>query len=89
MRYFIHLAYDGSKYRGWQQQKNTIHTVQQVLEKVLSRLFKEKVSAYGCGRTDAGVHASQYIVQINLDEAPVFDLKFRLNKNLPDDIAVF
>jgi tRNA pseudouridine38-40 synthase len=89
MRYFIHLGFDGSNYRGWQQQKVTRYTVQEVLEETLSRLFKEKVSAYGCGRTDAGVHASQYVVQINLDEAPTFDLKFRLNKNLPDDIAVF
>ncbi len=89
MRYFIHLAFDGSNYRGWQRQKGTRNTVQEVVEQTLSRLFKKEVSAYGCGRTDAGVHASQYVIQINLDEAPAFDLKFRLNKNLPDDIAVF
>jgi len=89
MRYFIHLGFDGSNYRGWQRQKNTRNTVQEVVEQTLSQLFKKEVSAYGCGRTDAGVHASQYVLQINLDEAPLFDLKFRLNKNLPDDIAVF
>jgi len=89
MRYFIHLGFEGSNYRGWQRQKNTRNTVQEVVEQTLSRLFKKGVSVYGCGRTDAGVHASQYVIQINLDEAPTFDLKFRLNKNLPDDIAVF
>ena len=89
MRYFIHLGFDGGNYRGWQQQKSTSNTVQEVVEKTLSRLFKKEVSAYGCGRTDAGVHASQYVIQIYVDEAPSFDLKFRLNKNLPDDIAVF
>ena len=89
MRYFIHLGFDGGSYRGWQQQKNTPNTVQEVVETTLSRLFKKEVSAYGCGRTDAGVHASQYVIHIHLDEAPTFDLKFRLNKNLPDDIAVF
>lgn len=89
MRYFIHLGYDGSNYRGWQRQKDIRNTVQEVVEQTLTRVFKKGVSAYGCGRTDAGVHASQYVIQINLDEAPVFDLKFRLNKNLPDDIAVF
>jgi tRNA pseudouridine38-40 synthase len=89
MRYFIHLGFDGSDYRGWQRQKETRNTVQEVVEQTLSRLFKKRVSAYGCGRTDAGVHASQYVIQINLDEAPVFDLKFRLNKNLPNSIAVF
>lgn len=89
MRYFIHLGYDGSNYSGWQRQKNTPETVQEVLETALSSVFKKRISTYGCGRTDAGVHASQYVVQINIDEAPTFDLKFRLNKNLPDEIAVF
>ncbi|MDW7693382.1 tRNA pseudouridine(38-40) synthase TruA [Flammeovirgaceae bacterium SG7u.111] len=89
MRYFIHLGFDGSTYRGWQRQKDTPNTVQEVIEQILSRLFKKRISVYGCGRTDAGVHASQYVIQINLDEAPAFDLKFRLNKNLPDGIAVF
>ena len=89
MRYFIHLGFDGSDYRGWQRQTETQNTVQEVVEQTLSQLFKKQVSAYGCGRTDAGVHASQYIIQINLNEAPLFDLKFRLNKNLPDGIAVF
>ena len=89
MRYFIHLGYDGGKYRGWQRQKDIPNTVQEVIEETLSRLFKKRISTYGCGRTDAGVHASQYVVQINLDEAPLFDLKFRLNKSLPEGIAVF
>ena len=89
MRYFIHLGYDGSNYRGWQRQKTPRNTVQEVIEKTLSQLFKKEISVYGCGRTDAGVHASQYVIQVNLDQAPEFDLKFRLNKNLPRDIAVF
>jgi len=63
--------------------------VQEVVEKTLSRILKGSVSVYGCGRTDAGVHASQYVIQINVDTAPAFDLKFRMNKNLPDGIAVF
>ena len=89
MRYFIHIGYDGSNYRGWQQQTNNPKTVQEEIEKTLFKLFKKKISVYGCGRTDAGVHASQYILHINLDEAPLFDLKFRMNKNLPDNIVVF
>ncbi len=89
MRYFLHLGFDGNDYSGWQRQKNTLNTVQEVVEQKLSQIFKKEVTAYGCGRTDAGVHASQYVIQINLDEPPAFDLKFRLNKNLPHDIAVF
>ncbi|MGB0864335.1 MAG: tRNA pseudouridine(38-40) synthase TruA [Saprospiraceae bacterium] len=89
MRYFLHIGFDGSNYSGWQRQKNTRNTVQEVIEKKLSQIFKKEITVYGCGRTDAGVHGSQYVIQINLDEAPTFDLKFRLNKNLPDRIAVF
>lgn len=89
MRYFIHLGFDGSSFSGWQRQNNTINTIQAVVEQTLAQIFKKKISTYGCGRTDAGVHASQYVVQINLDEAPSFDLKFRMNKNLPYSIAVF
>jgi len=89
MRYFIHLGYDGTGYRGWQRQKNNQHTVQQKIEETFSKIFKNRVTVHGCGRTDTGVHASQYVLQINLDTVPQFDLKFRLNKNLPDDIAVF
>lgn len=89
MRYFINLGYDGGNYKGWQRQKSTRKTIQEVIEQVFFKIFKEKVTVYGCGRTDAGVHASQYAIHINLDEAPKFDLKFRLNKNLPDGIAVF
>tara|TARA_B110000046_G_C13024409_1_gene413039 strand:- start:456 stop:1250 length:795 start_codon:yes stop_codon:yes gene_type:complete len=89
MRYFIHLGFDGSSYSGWQRQKNTRNTVQEIIEQTLSDIFKKGINIHGCGRTDAGVHASQYVIQINLDEAPTFDLKFRMNKNLPDGISVF
>jgi tRNA pseudouridine38-40 synthase len=89
MRYWIHLAFDGAEYRGWQRQKTPRNTVQEVIENCLSQIFKKPISVYGCGRTDAGVHASQYVVQINLDTEFTFDLAYRLNKNLPSDIAVY
>jgi len=89
MRYFLQIGFDGTSYSGWQKQKNTRNTIQEILEQKISRICKKEISVYGCGRTDAGVHSSQYICQINLEEPPSFDLKFRLNKNLPDDIAVF
>ncbi len=89
MRYFIHLGYQGTSFSGWQRQINTERTIQEVIENKLTKIFKKVVSVYGCGRTDAGVHASQYIMHIELDEAPTFDLKFRLNKNLPDSIAIY
>lgn len=55
---------------------------------MLSKIFKKNITVYGCGRTDAGVHASQYIAHIKLDTPPTFDLKYRLNKNLPTPIAI-
>lgn len=88
MRYFLNISYDGTKYSGWQRQTNTHRTIQEIIEQKLFKLFKEKLTVYGCGRTDAGVHASQYVFHINLTTVPDFDLKFRLNKNLPADIAV-
>ena len=89
MRYFIHIGFDGTGYSGWQRQKSTPNTVQQMIEQTLSRMFKKTTTAYGCGRTDAGVHASQYVIQLDIDKAPSYDLKFRLNKNLPAGIAVY
>lgn len=89
MRYFINLGFDGTDYSGWQKQKNTLNTVQEVIEQTLAQLFKKNITVYGCGRTDAGVHASQYIIHIDLEKAPDFDFKYRFNKNLPANIAVF
>lgn len=87
MRYFLHISFDGSNYHGWQFQPNVI-SVQETIENELTRIFKYPITLYGCGRTDAGVHASQYLAHINLRESLNFDLKFRLNKNLPSDISI-
>lgn len=89
MRYFLHIGYDGTNYSGWQRQKSTSNTLQQVIEQELSRVLKSDIVISGCGRTDAGVHASQYVLQVDIEEAQQFDLKFRLNKNLPQDIAIY
>ncbi len=88
MKYFVHIAYNGSNFHGWQWQPNTI-TVQGVIEKKLYAIFKEKITIFGCGRTDAGVHASQYVFHITIKNEFDFDLKFRLNKHLPNTIVVY
>ena len=88
VRYFIELSYNGKSYHGWQNQPDAI-SVQEVIEKALSTLLREKIEIVGAGRTDAGVHAKQmfahfdYEVKINADH-----LKFKLNSFLPKDIAV-
>jgi len=88
VRLLLHIGYDGSKYSGWQRQPNAV-SVQEIIEQNLEKIFHYPITVYGCGRTDAGVHASQYVMHINIAEIPSFDLKFRLNKNLPDAIAVY
>lgn len=89
-RYFIELAYNGTNYHGWQIQPNAI-SVQEVLEKMLTRLSKGKaVSVTGCGRTDTGVHAHFFIAHFELgSDVDASDYVYKLNKMLPGDIAVF
>ncbi len=88
MRYFIHLAYNGKAYRGWQRQPDVV-SVQEVLEQQLKLMLHQPITCIGCGRTDAEVHASQYFMHIDVEAELDFDAVFRLNKMLPDDIAVF
>lgn len=88
MRYFFHIAYLGTHYSGWQKHPDGI-SIQQVLEEALSKIFKKTLWVVGCGRTDAHVHASQFFFHLDVAETWDYDLLFRLNKLLPDDIAVF
>ncbi|MDB5123474.1 MAG: truA 1 [Mucilaginibacter sp.] len=88
MRYFFHIAYHGARYNGWQKQPGILN-VQGVLETALSRLLKTPITIIGCGRTDAQVHASQFFFHADIEAEWDFDLFFRLNKILQDDIAIF
>ncbi|SKB71314.1 tRNA pseudouridine synthase A [Daejeonella lutea] len=88
MRYFVHIAYKGTRYFGWQNQPNKI-SIQEVLESTLSKILKYQITIYGCGRTDAGVHASQYFFHMDIERKWDFDLFFRWNRILPVDIAIF
>lgn len=65
-RYFIELSYDGSTYHGWQTQPNA-STVQECLDKALGIYFRQPIASLGCGRTDAGVHASQFYAHFDLE----------------------
>ncbi len=88
MRYFVHIGYHGTNYSGWQIHPGVL-SVQEVLQTALSQILKTAVTIFGCGRTDAQVHASQFFFHIDVDKEWKFDLLFRLNKLLPADIAVF
>ncbi|MCQ2317628.1 MAG: tRNA pseudouridine(38-40) synthase TruA [Bacteroidales bacterium] len=88
-RYFLHLAYNGKAYHGWQIQPGAV-SVQEVLEKCISLKLKQTVSVTGCGRTDTGVNARNFYAHFECE--PIDDLQnfvYQLNVFLPDDIVVF
>lgn len=88
MRYFLELAYDGTDYSGWQVQPNKI-TVQSVMDEALSTIFNEPIHCTGCGRTDSGVHASQFYLHFEAENQIPEHFIDRLNKFLPKSIAAF
>lgn len=87
--YKMVLQYDGTRYRGWQKQKNTEETIQGKLEAVLQRVFGAEVLVHGAGRTDAGVHAWGQVANFWLEkEVSPLELQRQLNELLPQDIWV-
>lgn len=88
MRYFFEIQYDGTNYHGWQYQPNAI-SVQQKIESQLKKIFKTENGIVGCGRTDTGVHATQYYFHYDIEDSiePI-TIKHKLNGMLPKDIFV-
>ena len=89
-RYFIQIAYDGSLYHGWQTQPNAV-TVQELLDKALSVFFRQPVETLGCGRTDSGVHATEFFAHFDVEncaEEKVLVAVAGINAMLPYQIAV-
>lgn len=87
MRYFIELAYEGTRYGGFQIQDNS-NTVQAEMEKALFTFYRQAFALTGSSRTDAGVHALQNY--FHADTAIVIEPKhiYNLNSILPDDIVI-
>lgn len=91
MRYFMHLAYNGARFVGWQRQLNGL-SVQQLIEESLETLQIAK-EVVGCGRTDTGVHARSFYAHFDwpssVSQVDLVKVVYRLNAILPDDIRVF
>lgn len=87
MRSLLQLSYRGTNYHGWQRQSELI-SVQQVLEETLSDILSHRILLHGCGRTDAGVHASQYFAHFDFTGVIPSEFIFIANKRLPEDIAI-
>lgn len=88
MRYFARLAYRGTRYFGWQRQPNQI-SVQEKIEDTLQILLRQNVEITGCGRTDAGVHASDYVLHFDYEPELPDQFLRRLNSLLPPDIVFY
>ena len=87
--YKMTVAYDGSRYRGWQSQKSTDVTIQGKLNQVFSELEGRKVEVQGSGRTDAGVHALGQVASVRLTvEKSIPEIMEYVNRYLPDDIGI-
>jgi tRNA pseudouridine38-40 synthase len=88
MDYALRIAYDGTRWAGWQRQANAT-AVQEVVESALERLLGERVGIVGAGRTDAGVHADGQVASFRLErQFPAAGLVHGTNHHLPADIRV-
>lgn len=82
------VAYDGTDYCGWQIQKNGV-TVEEVLNRALSRLIGDRVTVIGASRTDAGVHAQGNVAVFDTDtQIPAERIAYAVNALLPEDVVV-
>ena len=82
------IAYDGTRYVGWQRQPNGM-TVQELIEGALAKLTGARVVTRGSGRTDAGVHARAQVASCSIvtHHSPL-TIHRALNAHLPDDVRV-
>ncbi|SER44519.1 tRNA pseudouridine(38-40) synthase TruA [Lachnobacterium bovis] len=91
--YRFKIRYDGTKYNGWQHQKNTLNTIQGKLETLLMRMTNknedEPITVIGAGRTDAGVSAISMTANAYLDtQFSEKQIQEYMNKYLPEDISI-
>jgi len=87
-KYFLSVAYKGTDYHGWQKQPNAM-TVQEEIETALSTLLRMETNILGSGRTDAGVHATNQVFQLEVsDDTNIKEIVYRLNKMLPAAISI-
>lgn len=89
-RYFIHLAYNGTLYHGWQIQPHH-KTIQEIISQSINIVLKTNINLVGAGRTDSGVHAKNYYAHFDVIQ-PLQNLEkliVKLNNFLPKDIVIY
>jgi len=86
-RYAIEIAYNGKRFHGWQKQLNAV-TVQDELDSKLSLLLRQSIETLGCGRTDTGVHAKQFVAHFDtLEPINGVDITYKLNRLMAKDVS--
>ncbi len=86
--YKLTFCYDGTRYRGWQNQNNVTNTIQHKMEMVLSDILHEPTSLQASGRTDAGVHAHMQVANFHSSQDLETDkILSQLRHQLPQDIG--
>ena len=86
----LDICYDGSRYRGWQRLANNENTIQEKLERTLSRILNEPIEISGSGRTDAGTHAKGQGASVHCNSTmPSEEILVQLRKYLPEDIGIY
>lgn len=82
------IEYDGTRYYGWQRQPIG-NTIQQEVEKAISKVIKEYVEVIGSSRTDSGVHAKGYVANFKTNvKMPAEKFRDSINCKLPRDIVI-
>ncbi len=82
------IAYDGTNYCGWQIQPNGL-TIEEVINRTLSKLTGEDIQVIGASRTDSGVHAMGNVAVFDTETTiPAEKIAMALNQRLPEDIVI-
>lgn len=82
------IEYDGSKFNGWQRQKNAV-SIEEIVEQSIKKIVNEEIKIIGSSRTDAGVHArGQTANFMTTTRIPVDRLPAAINSQLPNEIAI-
>lgn len=85
-RYFIQISYDGTPFHGWQIQPNA-KTIQETLNHALSTIIRQEIYVVGCGRTDTGVHATEFYAHFESLKIDCEEVCYRVNRMLPTSVA--
>ena len=87
--FMVTMSFRGTNYHGFQRQESDLKTIQGTVEEGIHRLLGEDAQINGCSRTDAGVHANEYVFSVML-ESTINErgIIFGLNGVLPKDISI-